>query len=383
MEKDQHSVQDSAEAYAVYVLQQTAEKLGVASSSTSHTRWKEFATYLDSCGLSYRTFERGLYGKYKTNVDRQLPRFVERLAKHYHSSLFEFENVERDMRNAGRKADFLVHVSSLKRALPVSLKNYIGAGGITRPQVSSGTYASFAAGFVFTRIGPGMYEDPRPDAPKPAFRGSTVATRNAVLRYMGRADLIEPLAILDGLQAEMREDLLSPDCRMYDRDRVRATVERIAAPGIAAVLRVFDLVGLDQVRRKFLARIGMDGVEEALFFDSDRYVDSITNPAYHELRAVLNRRSTSFVVAKHGQGIRFQFVDDSGHTTLSTNVPFTINTNGAWHRPLERYAGRRVLIDKGHRVELRWGERRPYKSREIATSTNTYIDMSELGIFGS
>ncbi len=382
MDDDQHGIQDSCEAYSVYVMQKTAEDFGVSTAQCGHERWAEFLEYLTDCGLTLEEFRRGEYGKYMRNADRQLPRFVRRLADHYGGSTFGFENVEARMRNAGLKADVLIHVSALSGPIPVSLKNYIGAGGITRPQVSSGTYLSFACGFVFSRIGVGRYEDPRPDAPSPTFSGANVDVRNAVLDYMDQPQLKAPLSVLDRLQAEMRSDLLGADCEMYEQRRVRAAVDRIVGPGIEAVLLIFSVLGSDRVREKFLARMGMDGKEEALFFDSERYVDSITDPAYHNLRQSLNDETTTFDAFQRHQNIRFEFRDESGRVLLGTDVPFTINTNGAWYRPKQRFQGMRTYNDKGHLVRLRWGQRRPYKSREIATSTNTYLNLAKAGIFG-
>lgn len=191
------------------------------------------------------------------------------------------------------------------------------------------------------------------------------------------------LELLEQLNAEMREELLGPECEMYDKARVRMVVERIAQPGMEAVLRIFDILGSARVREKFLARVGMDGKEEALFFDADRYVDSITNPRYHDLRQKLNADTTEFTAAQHRQGIRFEFTDERGKDLLRTEVPFTVNTNGAWYRPRARYQGLREYDDKGHPMMLEWGQRRPYKSREIATSTNTYVNLARTGIFGA
>lgn len=382
MDRNQHTIQDSCEAYAVYVMQLTAEFLNVATSRCSRERFDEFVVYLTDCGLTLEEFEGGEYGKYKTNADLQLPNFVERLADHFEDSTFDFENVEARVRKAGGKGDVYIHVSGLGDPIPVSIKNYIGGGGITRPQVSSGTYLSFACSFVFDRKGVGTYDDPRPDSPSEVFRGSTVATRDAVLDFLGRPAIKGPLAVLDRLQAEMRTELLAPDCEMYDSARVRSVVERIAKPGIETVLRIFELVGEEVVKKKFLERIGMDGKEEALFFDAKRYVDSITNPAYHNLRKELNTDKATFTVGQHLQNIRFEFTDQADKTLLTTDVPFTINTNGAWYRPKEHFEGLREYTDKGHVVMLKWGQRRPYKSREIATSTNTYLDLRKVGIFG-
>lgn len=382
MDHDQHSIQDSNEAYAAYVAQLTAEELGVATEQCSHKRYAEFVTYLHGCGLTLEEWEHGLFGKYKANVDAQVPNFVKRLVTTYKGSTFDFELREKEERIEGNKADMLVKVSGLVNPHRVSVKNYMGAGGITRPQVSSGTFLSFACEFVFDRVGVGMYTDPRNDGlfdGKVTFRGSNNGERNAVLTYEGRDQFIKPLMFLDQCQQEMRTELLGPDCEFYDALRVRAVVERIAKPAMDTVLAIFEMLGEETVRMKFLAKIGMDGKEEALFFDSERVVDSITNPKYHELRAWLNADTTEFSVLQHKQNIRFAFTE--GARRFTTDVPFTINTNGAWYRPKERYQGTWTYNDKGHDVALLWGQRRPYKSKEIATSTNTYVDLSKAGIF--
>lgn len=381
MDDDQHSIQDSCEAYTAFVMQRTAEELGVAASIRSDELWEAFENYLDGCGLTVDEFEESEFGKYKRNADLQVPRFVQRLSQHFAGATLDFVLDEAAMRNAGMKGDVWIEISTLEEPISLSLKNYIGGGGITRPQVSSGTYLSFACGFVFNRIGVGKYEDPRPDAPAPAFQGSNTAVRNAVLEYEGRADLQDPLEYLEELNGDMRDELLGPDCEMYDAARVRSVVERIAQPGMETVLAIFEALGIGRVREKFLARIGMDGKEEALFFDSDRYVDSITSPRYHDLRQRLNAPETTFVAEQHRQAIRFEFSDEKGRDLLRTDVPFTVNTNGAWYRPRARYTGVREYDDKGHLVMLEWGQRRPYKSREIATSTNTYLNLARTGIF--
>jgi hypothetical protein len=363
-------------------MQHRAEELGIAASPMSSTTWAEFLSYLHDRGLTLKDFEKGIFAKYKQNADLQLPAFVDRLATKFPGATLAFEDVEKEYRNLGRKGDFLVTVGgSSGPPIAVSLKNYIGSGGVTRPQVGSGTFASFAASFIFDRVGPGKYIDPRD--PPATFQGKNVAVREAVLRHMGRNDLIKPLAVLDRLQAEVRDEFLGPDCEYYDKARVKAAAKRVAEEGIETVLDVFRLVGIDTIRERFLSRIGLDGKEEALFFDSERYVDSITNWRYHDKRQQLNADETTFTVGQHLQGIRFAFAQGAT-SLLTTHVPFTINTNGAWYRPNPKtpYKGTRTYNDKGYRVQLYWGQRRPHKSKEIATSINTYVDLAKVGIFG-
>lgn len=63
---------------------------------------------------------------------------------------------------------------------------------------------------------------------------------------------------------------------------------------------------------------------------------------------------------------------------LAIDVPCTVNTNGAWIRDGEPYAGTRYHVKE--KQDLTWGERRPKKCREIATSINTYLDLGPTGV---
>ena len=81
---------------------------------------------------------------------------------------------------------------------------------------------------------------------------------------------------------------------------------------------------------------------------------------------------------KRGQGLGIEFVHENV-VVLKAQVPFTINKNGAWISGTP-YAGVRLHHKEG--VELAFGQRRPKKSRELATSVNTYLDLQPTGIFG-
>jgi hypothetical protein len=144
---------------------------------------------------------------------------------------------------------------------------------------------------------------------------------------------------------------------------------------------VFQTIGLDRVRDVILERVGFDGKEELLYFDERRYVDSITSMSFRALKEKLTAPQTQVRATHRGQSIQFEFLSND-EVILTTDVPFTINTNGAWYRPKEKFDGTRPYKDKGHIVDLAWGQRRPYKSREIATSINTYVNLESAGIFG-
>jgi hypothetical protein len=72
----------------------------------------------------------------------------------------------------------------------------------------------------------------------------------------------------------------------------------------------------------------------------------------------------------HNQGLRFHFSDNCG-MSITTTVPLTINRNGAWNLDPNR-DNHYFDIDK---KKIPFGYERPVKSRQIATSTNTYINI--------
>lgn len=376
LERLQHYVQDSAELYAVFVMQRVAEDLGVATDSRAERLRDDFVRYLEGVGVSLQEFSEGKYRRYRENADAQVPGFVQRIANHLQQP-FGFRADEANQRNLAKKADFFIDLHD-GQSIPVSLKNYIGSGGISRPQVASGTFLSFANSFVFEAVGVGKYRDSR--SADASFQGSSRDDREAVLRYEGRPLLIEPLRELEDLNAQMREVLLGPDLEMYDDAVFKRVVADVVPKAHVAMRRVFELVGLAVVRATILSRAGMDGAEEAFFFDSQRSVDSLTNSRYRQLRLSLQDSRTDFRITGRGQSLFFEFVR-ADEIALSINVPFTINKNGAWVLSGEPYEGTRPFVDKNHVYQLRYGQRRPRKSREIATSINTYLSLSDAGVF--
>ncbi len=225
MDRDQHVVQDAGEHYAVFLMQLEAERLGRAIETSSNRLEEAFLEYLKDGGVSHSSFEGGKYKQYKDNADLQLPHFVERLTLRFPRHRFGFHNVEKEYRNLGMKADFLITSSELESPIAVSLKNYLGPSGILRPQVAAGTFLSFTLSFLFERVGVGTYR--RPDSGSESFRGSDIDGRDHAMAAIGKEDLIPLIHDLDQLQAAMREEFLGPECEMYDKDRVASAARRI------------------------------------------------------------------------------------------------------------------------------------------------------------
>ena len=63
---------------------------------------------------------------------------------------------------------------------------------------------------------------------------------------------------------------------------------------------------------------------------------------------------------------------------MNIEVPFTLQKNGAWHLPKVKYSGTQYNEKEG--IDLLHGERRPKKSKEIATSINTYLNLKKAGV---
>jgi hypothetical protein len=376
MDRYQHITQDAAEHYAVYVMAKYAEDHGLAKKGSSEIHWKGFLSYLENHSWSFQGDFATHYPDYKINVDSQVPLFLERIRKHLNPKQLKFEIDEAHFRNLGKKADFTITIDESAASYFVSLKNYIGSSGITRPQVSAGTFLSFACGFVFDRNGVGTYDDPRFENGK--FKGSNQKDRNGVLAHLGMQALESPLQTLEDLQAFVRSELLTIDD--YDQSAVKKVVANIVPRGQEAILEIFSSLGIETVRAKFLERIGLDGTEDLLYFDNSNSLDSITNLKFHDLVTAINDPDTVFSVTPVGQSLRFSYKSDKD-VVLQADVPLTVNTNGAWYRPKVKYSGTHIYSDKGHAVALRWGQLRPYKSREIATSTNLYVDLKATGIF--
>lgn len=383
MDREQHTVQDSAEAYAVYVMQSIAEQLGIASSSEADGLWAEYLEYLASAGLSLPDMTEGKHSGYVKNVDQQVPDFIERLRNKFPHSRFNFVNVEREARNRGAKADVHILLDDGSEPIALSLKNYTGKSGIKRPQVMSGTFLSFAQDFLFTRVGPGLYLDPGDPTGLTSFSSRDASSRDAAIKagYENAPEILSLIAELELVNAKMRADLLGKESRFYNKVRFAAAKKQAVESAIPITVELLASLPSERVKQVFLTRIGMSGAEEVLFFDSVRYLDSLTDPRFHELRAKLTAKDSVLSHAVNKSTLCFTFSAPSGEVLLGVDVPFTINTNGAWHRPKIKYSGKRTIMDKGHLVELEYGELRPYKSLELATSVNTYVDFSNAGVF--
>lgn len=373
MQQKQHHIQDALELYAVALLQRLAQERGVALSRDAAGKLRAFHTYAAARGLTDSDFDSGEWAAYKATLDKFLPCFVDRLIQTLPGRRMDFIDVEAAYRDTNKKGDFVI-VTDRGETISVSLKNYLGRG--LRPQLSSGTYNSFVLGFLFEADGVGCYKDPQTGT---RFKGSTVARRDSVLDANGYGKIKAVMQRMDELNRQIKQRFVySPEFKYLDEGLFKEARQECGDAGATLALQALAPLDNDRIKARLLKMTGFDGKEEILLLYQDRFTDSITVPGFGKLRAAVQAPDTKVTFAKRGQSIRFDFVA-GGEVILSVDVPFTINKNGAW---ISSPPFKGLQYHDGEKMNLAWGQRRPKKSKELATSTNTYVDFSKKpGIF--
>jgi len=367
-------IQDAAEKYAVYLMEKILEDRGVSLKRDSQQKWQDYINYLDERNLEESDINKS---DYVTNCKRQLPVFISGVVSKFPNQKFSVFDVEKENRNQNKKADFDIHFMD-KRKLSFSLKNY--AGGIDRPQVRAGTFNSLVMNLLFESPSVGMYVY-EVSGTMVRFKGSNVSKRNYALKSIGLPQIIEDLEKLDKLQEEARKTVLEdPSYEMFDEHKWKSLCVQIGSAGAKTMHDLCRKLNANLIAKKLLGLAGFAGEEEVLFISPNQILDSLTNDDFRTLKLKLRNSKTVMNYKLSGQTLIFEYWLD-GKRLLRIDVPFTLNRNGAYWLDLPVYSGTRKIKDKKHIVELRWGERRPYKSRELATSINTYVDLKSTGIF--
>ena len=368
-----HLEADACEAAMVYLIAEELEKRNVSSENILESRKQDFMDHLDS-EPRLKGIE-GLYKKsYYKNCVKWTPRFVSELIDTFPNSTFNVFNVEKEYRDKNMKGDFAIVVDG-EKTLSFSLKNY--KGGVKRPQVCSGTFNSFIMNILFKSDGVGMFVDPINES---RFNGKGTE-RDLVVHNNYGSGIVDILRSLDKLNTDMKEDFAnSPERRFFNKDMWETSCHEIGHTGADIV---FDFLSnhVDKtfIRNRVMKMTGLDGVEELLAFDSSNYMNSLVNTKFRRMLEKLPTCELRYY--RHAKNIRFEFVSGD-ESLLEIDVPFTLNSNGCWYKgdtseeKKNGYEGKRFHKKEG--VYLEWGERRPKKSREIATSINTYVDFTHL-----
>ena len=372
MKDSEHYLQDACEIYAVALLQRNAQNLGIALSNDAEAKESAFWAYLAERGMGKEHVVAEPGSTYITNLKTHIPTFVQGLARMWPNSRVDFIDVESKFRNMKMRGDFLIKGAPIGD-LAVSLKNY--RNGARRPQVCSGTFNSFVLNFLFSSNGVGSFQVA---AGGPTFRGSNVTERDAAIHTIGMKDILPALHRLDALNREIRSKFIDgAEFEFFAEDAFKESCGLIGHEGASLAKAVLDKLPQTMIKKRFLTMTGFDGEDEILLIDPDTCTDTITNETFRNLRRTLQEEDTIVQVVRRGQGIGIEFIR-SNVSLLTAHVPFTINKNGAWISG-EFYDGVRLHRKEG--VALSYGQRRPKKSRELATSVNTYLHLQPTGIF--
>lgn len=379
-----HHYQNALELYAVGHLQYLAESRGIAKDPNSSPALIQKAhDSLATNGYAWSSIQTNpRASSYLKNLEDGSADILTRLEADRPGSRFNFHFMGREGRLARRKGDIEIHEYRDPDHVEyethyVSLKNY--EQGCRRIQVGSGTFQSFALGFILSSKGVGKWYDPTNQSTCSSSHRGFATWRDEALRRHKLEHLIPEFHALDELNRELKSTFLdSEEFRLFDSERVAAERQRVGTAGAEILYRILTQLTVESVFQHVLKSIGFDGSEDLLVFGKGKIADTLTDPEFALL--ITRARQSRLVIEMRGQCILLTLVDGEGDegVVLSIQIPCTINTNGAWYRDGEPYEGTRYHPkEKKH---LAWGERRPKKSRQIATSINTYLDLGATGV---
>ena len=374
MKQDTHFIQDACELYVVARMQEFAEKNGRAIDDSSKIRRAEYEEYLTARKLSHKKIETNDYVR---NCDKAIPEFLGDLLKMLPEEKVKFTNIEKEARDKNLKGDFQIDFIR-NESLVYSLKNY--KGGIRRIQLKSGTFNSFVLNFLFKPCGVGSLEYQDESGKTIKFRGANKEKRDEALTAIGYAKLIPLVHQMDEIHENMRSEIFdSGNYDFYDEKRFDSLRKSVGLAGVKTADEILKLIDISIIKKQIIEMTGFDGTEELLAVSPTEHLDSFTNKRFHKLRHDLLHEECNLLYSNRGQSIIFSF-ELSGKKILTVDVPFTINSNGAWFRD-EPFEGE--IYHPKEKINLKYGQLRPKKSREIATSINTYVDLGSTYVYSN
>lgn len=183
----------------------------------------------------------------------------------------------------------------------------------------------------------------------------------------------ESYLALSKLHKEVRDEFLVGDKhKFFNPEAWKAGCDRAGHAAANLAKEFLESLPKEVVKARAMKMSGLDNTEHLLLIAPDRSWTSYGNKNYTKFISKL--QTADVKVDKQGKGLRFALVKEE-ETLITFDVPFTVNANGAWYKPAEKYEGVKVYKNEG---ELFWGQRRPRKSRELASSVNTYVDFTEV-----
>lgn len=364
-----HYIQDAAEAYIVFKLQELAVENDVALTDDVGDKFSTFMAYCSERGISQEFGD----SVYKENIDAVVDSFFQNLISKYPDRKFDVVDVEKEFRDLKLKGDFAIYFSE-DDCVSFSLKNY--KNGYDRIQLCSGTWNSFLNNFLFESAGVGMFIDP---ITKQRFKGSNRTFRDQLIESMGFSSLKEIYNQFDNILDDVRDFYVnSEEANMWQNVATRWKND-CAKYGLNAAQSVVDaLKTLDnfKIKQRIIKMAGLNYEEEILLIGKGNHCCSLFNDTYADILRRVNNEESVVKYKVNGKGVLFTISD--GEDIVSIEVPFTLQKNGAWYLCDKEYDG--TIYHKKEQVDLAYGQRRPKKSKEINTSTNTYLNLKKAGV---
>lgn len=369
----EHYIQDAAEKYAVYRLQKLAAESNLSITNDYFFHKKEYEEYCRERGIS-EDFKKS---KYKKICDTWLPNFFNALRDKHPKSKFDFVDVESEFRNLGKKGDILVKFSDGTPDLSFSLKNYEKGWG--RPQLCSGTWFSFLINMLLPKSGsPGMIVDP--DNPELSYKAANNIEKTK--KHMDNLGYLTPEVegYLDWCMntlSEVRTFYVNGDeAKNWSgvSEKWKNDCETLGLRAIEQMSSALKSIPSAVVKERLIEMAGLSFDEELLLLGPKGYLSSYHNEKY---RQILNRVASSNCTVdcrKNKKSLSFVFMDQDGEV-VNVEIPFTLQKNGAWYLPKEKYEG--LKFHEKEKINLAYGDRRPKKSKEINTSINTYLNLNK------
>jgi hypothetical protein len=183
---------------------------------------------------------------------------------------------------------------------------------------------------------------------------------------------------MDQIHEHMRNEVLRSDYyKFYDEARFDSLRKKIGQAGVSVAFDILNNIEDEIIIKNILTSTGFLDGEELLAISPTEFLDTYTNLAFMNFRSKLADDKVMVLYEKKGQSLILN-VSRENCGLLEVNIPFTINSNGAWWRD-EPFSG--TKYHPKEKLNMRYGQLRPKKSREIATSINTYIKILDASIY--
>ena len=372
--KTDHHEQDANELYIAYKCQEELENKNKHITKDSA---KKKDDYLKHCDIS----KIETSSCYTDITDMHATMFIDSLIMNYPKTRFDIVCKETELRNQSKKGDFLIKFSDDKQDKSVSLKCY--KNSINRVQVCSGTWNSFLSRFFLckeTDGGPGKYIDKN----NKSFSCGKYQKRDEFIleNYKKGEKIVENFHKLDKVFnkkkdlytksskyekiTEEGENKFKKDCEKYGRQAALICKENLKA------------VKSDKIKKSILDMLGFhNNGEEMLFLDKKQMFISLFDKDFKRFIELLNDNNTTIDVDTKKQSLSFDFINNK-KTVLEVNIPFTFNKNGTWFLDKKYKNTDNKFYHEKEGIYLSYGDRRPKKSSEFATSTNTWINFHKV-----